>query len=123
MRKLSWLVLAALACAFVAAGGRSPATAADCRAGAIERLRAASPQGFAVYQAIKDKAFFLGWLSCEEAALGHSTFVGIRDKAQRLLGAKYDIKEYHEAVLAGGRLPLEILQAQGDAWIARRMSA
>ncbi len=53
--------------------------------------------------------------------LGHSTFVGIRDKAQRLLGAKYDIKDYHEAVLAGGRLPLEILQAQGDAWIAGRM--
>jgi uncharacterized protein (DUF885 family) len=53
--------------------------------------------------------------------LGHSTFTGIRDKAQRLLGPKYDIKDYHEAVLAGGRLPLEILQAQGDAWIAGRM--
>jgi uncharacterized protein (DUF885 family) len=53
--------------------------------------------------------------------LGHSTFLAIRDKAQRLLGARYDIKDYHEAVLAGGRLPLEILQAQGDAWIARRM--
>ncbi|HSI18573.1 MAG TPA: DUF885 family protein [Sphingomonas sp.] len=53
--------------------------------------------------------------------LGHSTFVAIRDKAQRLLGPRYDIKDYHEAVLAGGRLPLEILQAQGDAWIAGRM--
>lgn len=55
--------------------------------------------------------------------LGHSTFVAIRDKAQKLLGPKYDIKDYHEAVLAGGRLPLEILQAQGDAWIARRMKS
>ncbi len=53
--------------------------------------------------------------------LGHSTFVAIRDKAQKLLGARYDIKDYHEAVLAGGRVPLEILQAQGDAWIAARM--
>jgi uncharacterized protein (DUF885 family) len=53
--------------------------------------------------------------------LGHSTFVAIRDKAQKLLGKKYDIKDYHDAVLAGGRLPLEILQAQGDAWIARRL--
>ena len=43
--------------------------------GAIERLRASAPEGFAVYQAIKDKAFFLGWLSCEEAALGLPTAV------------------------------------------------
>ena len=55
--------------------------------------------------------------------LGNSPFLAIRAKAQRLLGARFDIKEYHDAVLAGGRLPLEILQAQGDAWIARRMKA
>ncbi|MEO5865834.1 MAG: DUF885 family protein [Sphingomonas sp.] len=55
--------------------------------------------------------------------LGHSTFVGIREKAKKVLGAKFDIKDYHEAMLAGGRLPLEILQAQGDAWIAARHAA
>jgi hypothetical protein len=65
--------LAALACVPVAAG--LPAQAADCRAGAIERLRMWAPEGFAVYQAIKDKKFFLGWLSCEEAQSGLPTAV------------------------------------------------
>jgi hypothetical protein len=75
MRRLLRVVLAALACLPLAVGGGTPATAADCRPAAIERLRAASPQGFAVYQAIKDKSFFVGWLSCDEAELGLPTAV------------------------------------------------
>jgi hypothetical protein len=51
------------------------AAAGDCQPGAIERLRAAAPEGFAIYQAIKDKKFFLGWISCGEAQLGLPTAV------------------------------------------------
>src|SRR4051794_31544175 len=72
-RLLRSVFLAALACTPVASG--FPAQAADCGSAAIERLRAAAPGGFAVYQAIKDKKFFLGWLSCEEAQLGLPTAV------------------------------------------------
>ncbi len=50
--------------------------------------------------------------------LGHSTFVGIRDKAKAKLGARFDIKAFHEAVLEHGRVPLEILQRIGDGWVA-----
>jgi len=58
------------------AAGLNPAAAAgDCRPGAIERLRASAPEGFAIYQAIKDKKFFLGWISCDEAELGLPTAV------------------------------------------------
>jgi hypothetical protein len=57
------------------AAGSASAAAGDCRPGAIERLRAAAPEGFAVYQAIKDKKFFLGWISCDEAELGLPTAV------------------------------------------------
>src|SRR5262249_17761038 len=39
------------------------------------RLRGSAPQGFAVYQAIQDKKFFLSWISCNEAQLGLSTAV------------------------------------------------
>jgi hypothetical protein len=52
-----------------------PVEAADCGPRAVERLRISAPEGFAVYQAIKDKKFFLGWLSCEEAELGLPTAV------------------------------------------------
>jgi hypothetical protein len=57
------------------AAGFASAAAGDCRPGAIERLRTAAPEGFAVYQAIKDKKFFLGWISCDEAELGLPTAV------------------------------------------------
>src|SRR4051795_7704816 len=72
MRRLLRSVgLAALACtAFATAAGAS-----DCRPAAIERLRAAAPEGFAIYQAIKDKKFFIGWISCEEGGLGLPTAV------------------------------------------------
>ena len=50
--------------------------------------------------------------------LGHSVFTGLRDKAKARLGARFDIRDFHEAVLGTGRVPLEILQSAGDAWIA-----
>ncbi len=50
--------------------------------------------------------------------IGHSTFTGIREKAKAKLGARFDIKAFHDAVLAHGRVPLEILQQIGDRWVA-----
>lgn len=50
--------------------------------------------------------------------LGHSSFVKLRAKAQAVLGAKYDIKAFHDAVLGCGRVPLEILEQVGNEWIA-----
>jgi hypothetical protein len=57
------------------AGLASVAHAGNCRPSAIERLRAASPDGFAVYEAIKDKKFFMNWISCDDAQLGLPTAV------------------------------------------------
>jgi hypothetical protein len=70
-RLLRSICFAALACMPLGAA----AQAGDCRPGAIERLRASAPEGFAIYQAIKDKKFFLGWISCGEAQLGLPTAV------------------------------------------------
>lgn len=50
--------------------------------------------------------------------IGHSTFIGIREKAKAKLGSRFDIKAFHDAVLAHGRVPLEILQQIGDRWVA-----
>src|ERR1700759_1706505 len=74
-RLLRSISFAALACLPLAAGTQSAAAAADCRPDAVERLGAAAPEGFAIYQAIKDKKFFLGWISCGEAQLGLPTAV------------------------------------------------
>ena len=50
--------------------------------------------------------------------LGHSTFVAIREKAKAKLGARFDLKAYHDVVLGAGRVPLEMLQQIGDDWVA-----
>ncbi|MEA2868535.1 MAG: hypothetical protein QOE39_3250, partial [Bradyrhizobium sp.] len=65
-----------LALAFVPLGaGFHPAKAGDCRQSAVERLRASAPEGFAIYQKIADKTFFLNWISCDEKQLGLATAV------------------------------------------------
>ncbi|GGB29340.1 hypothetical protein GCM10011380_18560 [Sphingomonas metalli] len=50
--------------------------------------------------------------------LGHSVFVDIREKAKAKLGYRFDLKAYHGAVLAHGRVPLDVLRRVGDDWIA-----
>jgi len=74
-RLLRVLAFAVVASIPVSAAFHSAAAAADCRPGALERLHASAPQGFAIYQLIKDKKFFLSWISCDEAQLGLSTAV------------------------------------------------
>lgn len=66
---------AALACVALAAGVHPALAAGECKPAAIERLRAVAPEGFAIYQAIKDKTFFLTWISCDEAQRGLPTAV------------------------------------------------
>ena len=55
--------------------------------------------------------------------LGHTVFVGLRDKAKARLGTRFDLKAFHTAVLGSGRLPLDILQSVGDGWIAGQAAA
>jgi hypothetical protein len=73
MRRLRSISCGLASLAFAASS--APAVAGDCRPVAIERLRAAAPEGFAIYQKTKDKAFFLNWISCGEAGLGLPTAV------------------------------------------------
>src|SRR3954453_16478265 len=51
------------------------AAAADCHPPAIERWRAAAPEGFAIYQSIQDKKFFAGWITCGEPQFALPTAV------------------------------------------------
>lgn len=51
--------------------------------------------------------------------LGHSSIVKLRDRAKAAQGDKFDIKEFHEALLANGRVPLEILEQLVGNWIAK----
>ncbi|MEA3054531.1 MAG: hypothetical protein QOG72_3434 [Sphingomonadales bacterium] len=42
----------------------------------------------------------------------------LRAKAERELGAKFDLRRFHDAVLLQGSVPLDVLEAQVGEWIA-----
>lgn len=43
----------------------------------------------------------------------------LRDRAQKALGARFDIRRYHDAILGSGALPLEVLEKHVDWFIAQ----
>jgi uncharacterized protein (DUF885 family) len=47
----------------------------------------------------------------------------LRDKAKAKLGTKYDIKAFHDEVLDGGALPLDVLDARVSKWIDEQAAA
>ncbi len=47
----------------------------------------------------------------------------LRARAERRLGKRFDIKAFHDLVLGGGALPLDILEHSVDQWIAQQLAA
>lgn len=54
--------------------------------------------------------------------LGQLKFRELRDRAQKALGPKFDIRSFHDEMLNGGMLPLDLLDARTDKWIAEQKS-
>ncbi|MBI2814539.1 MAG: DUF885 domain-containing protein [Opitutae bacterium] len=44
----------------------------------------------------------------------------LRTRAEAKLGAKFDLRDFHDQILLPGALPLSVLEAHIDAWIADR---
>ncbi len=51
--------------------------------------------------------------------IGQLKITELRERAERELGQKFDIRAFHEAVLGQGSLPLDALERQVDAYISR----
>jgi uncharacterized protein (DUF885 family) len=54
--------------------------------------------------------------------LGQLKIRELRERAQKELGAKFDIRTFHDEMLNGGTLPLDMLEARTDKWIAQQKS-
>ncbi len=50
--------------------------------------------------------------------MGQLKILELRARAQRELGAKFDLKAFHDEVLDSGALPLDVLDRRVTAWIA-----
>jgi uncharacterized protein (DUF885 family) len=52
--------------------------------------------------------------------LGQLKFRELRERARKELSAKFDIRTFHDEMLNGGTLPLDMLEARTDKWISEQ---
>lgn len=50
--------------------------------------------------------------------MGELKILELRARAKQALGGKFDIRAFHDAILDGGALPLDVLETRINAWVA-----
>ena len=55
--------------------------------------------------------------------IGQLKILELRSRAQRELGDRFDLRKFHTVILADGPLPLDVLEARVDRWIASQKGA
>ena len=55
--------------------------------------------------------------------IGQLEIFRLRDKARTALGPRFNLKEFHNAVLSAGTLPLTVLEREVDAYVRSRQAA
>jgi uncharacterized protein (DUF885 family) len=55
--------------------------------------------------------------------LGQLKLRELRAYAEHELGSRFDAREFHDAVIGQGPLPLELLEARIKDWVARRKAS
>ena len=55
--------------------------------------------------------------------LGQLEILKLRLQSQEQLGTKYDVRAFHDEILAGCALPLDVLEQRVNDWITAQTSA
>lgn len=54
--------------------------------------------------------------------VGELKIVELRRRAEQALGDRFDIRAFHDLILAQGQLPMTLLEQKVDGWIAQQQS-
>ena len=66
---------------------------------------------------------YIGWPGQALAyKIGQLKMLELRSKAETALGDRFDIRSFHDHMLGAGALPLDILEARMDAWLAAQLA-
>ncbi|MFN8755883.1 MAG: DUF885 domain-containing protein [Burkholderiales bacterium] len=66
---------------------------------------------------------YIGWPGQALAyKIGQLHILDLRSQAERALGARFDIRAFHDMLLDGGALPLEVLSQRVNRWIAAQQT-
>jgi uncharacterized protein (DUF885 family) len=52
--------------------------------------------------------------------IGQLEILKLRQRSQQELGSGFDIRQFHDEILSAGNLPLNILEARVNSWLATK---
>jgi uncharacterized protein (DUF885 family) len=62
---------------------------------------------------------YIAWPGqCLSYKIGQLKFRELRERARKELGPKFDLRTFHDEMLSSGSIPLDLLDARTNAWIA-----
>ncbi len=88
----------------------------------IAFFRANSNEDEPMIQSETDR--YIAWPGqCLSYKIGQLKFREMRERSQKELGPKFDLRKFHDQMLSAGALPLDLLDSRTNAWIASQKAA